>query len=77
MLKNLQVRNVSKETHAVLRRRAAEAGMSLQEYLLATLDELAGRPTVEEVLARAGGRAGGRVRLADAAKDLRAERGRR
>lgn len=76
-MKSLQVRNVSERTHAVLRRRAAEAGMSLQEYLLATLDDLAERPSVEEVLARAGGRSGGRVRLADAAKDLRAERGRR
>jgi plasmid stability protein len=76
-MKNIQVRNVPEETHAVLRRRAAEAGMSLQEYLVATLNELASRPTVAEVLARAGGRAGGRVRLSAAARDLRAERGKR
>jgi antitoxin FitA len=73
-MKTLQVRNLPDETHAVLRRRAAEAGMSLQEYLLATLNELAGRPTVGEVLARASGRSGGRVGFADAASHLRAER---
>jgi antitoxin FitA len=58
----------------VLRRRAAEAGMSLQEYLLATLNELAERPTVSEVLARAGGRSGGQVSFDTAASHLRAER---
>ena len=76
-MKSLHIRNVPERTHAVLRRRAAEAGMSLQEYLLATLNELASRPTVEEVIARAGERAGGRVSLAVAARDLRAERARR
>ena len=73
-MKSIQVRNVPERTHAVLRKRAAEAGMSLQEYLLTTLNELASRPTVEEVLARAAGRAGGRVPLSVAARDLRAER---
>ena len=73
-MKTLQVRNLPDETHAVLRRRAAEAGMSLQEYLLATLNELAARPTVGEVLARAGGRSGGRASFDAAASHLRAER---
>jgi hypothetical protein len=35
--------------------------MSLQEYLLAALKEMAARPTLEEIMERAGGRAGGRV----------------
>jgi antitoxin FitA len=73
-MKTLQVRNLPDKTHAVLRRRAAEAGMSLQEYLLATLNELAERPTVREVLARAGGRSGGQVSFDTAASHLRAER---
>lgn len=73
-MKTVQVRNVPDETHAVLRRRAAAAGMSLQEYLLAILNELAARPTVAEVLARAGGRAGGRVSLPTAVADVRADR---
>jgi len=73
----VQVRHVPDRTHAALRRRAAAAGMSLQEYLLATLEELASRPTVAEVLERAGGRAGGKVGLAVAAEDLRADRSER
>jgi len=73
-MKSLQVRDVPEQTHAVLRRRAAEAGMSLQEYLLSVLNDLASRPTVSEVLARAGGRSGGKGGLAAAAAQLRAER---
>lgn len=70
----IQVRHVSAETHAVLRRRAAERGLSMQEYLVRLLDEVAAKPTVEEVLRRAGGRSGGRVGLACAAEELRADR---
>lgn len=77
MMKNLQIRNVTDETHSVLKRRAAAAGMSLQEYLLSVLSDFAGRPTVHEVITRAGGRAGGKVGLAKAVADLRAERSRR
>lgn len=76
-MKNIQIRNVPDRTHSVLRRRAAEAGMSLQEYLLALLSEASARPTVEEVMRRAAGRAGGRARLADAAAQLRADRDKR
>jgi|Tabmets5t2r1_1033131.scaffolds.fasta_scaffold25269_2 antitoxin FitA len=71
---SIQIKGVPPEVHRVLRRRAADAGKSLQEYLLALLDEHARRPTLEEVLRRAGERAGGSVSLADAAKGLRAER---
>lgn len=74
VMASVQVRDLPEETHAVLRRRAVERGMSLQEYLLATLNGLAARPTVEEVLARAGGRAGGRVGLAAAVGILGEER---
>lgn len=70
----VQVRHVSAETHAVLRTRAAERGLSLQEYLVRLLDQHAATPTVDEVLRRAGGRAGGRVGLRRAAEDLREER---
>jgi antitoxin FitA len=73
-MKSLQIRNVPERTHAVLRKRAAEAGTSLQEYLLATVNDLAARPTVVEVLARAGGRDGGRIGLSAAAAHLRVER---
>lgn len=71
---SIQVKGVPDDVHATLRRRAASAGMSLQEYLLARLVDDAGTPTVEEVLDRAGQRAGGRARLREAAKAVRAER---
>ena len=70
----IQIKNVPEETHAVLRRRAAAAHMSMQEYLLSRLIEEGSRPTLDEVLDRAGGRAGGSVPLADAVAALRSER---
>jgi antitoxin FitA len=74
---SVQIKDVPPETHAVLRRRAAEAHQSLQEYLRSWLIHEAARPTVAEVLHRAGGRAGGSVPLAVAADVLRADRDRR
>lgn len=74
---NIQVKNVPEETHAVLRERAAAAHQSLQEYLLARLIRDAQQPTLEEVLERAGGRAGGALSLPDAVSTLRSERARR
>jgi len=71
---SVQIKDVPEETHAVLRRRAAEAGQSLQEYLRARLVAEASRPTVDEVLNRAGGRAGGAVPFTAAVKALRADR---
>lgn len=74
---NIQVKNVPEETHAVLRERAAAAHQSLQEYLLARLIRDAQQPTLDEVLERAGGRAGGALSVADAVSTLRSERARR
>lgn len=71
---SIQIKDVPDEVHAVLRRRAAERLQSLQEYLRARLIEEASRPTLDEVLDRAGGRAGGSVRLADSVRILRTER---
>jgi plasmid stability protein len=71
---SVQIKDVPADVHAVLRRRAAAAGQSLQEYLLARLVTDARRPTLDEVLERAGGRAGGSTRLADAARVVRADR---
>jgi antitoxin FitA len=71
---SIQVKDVPDEVHATLRRRAAAAGMSLQEYLLARLVEDASAPTLEEVLARAGGRAGGRAPLKASTRAVRADR---
>lgn len=71
---SVQVKNVPEEVHATLRRRAAAAGMSLQEYLLARLIEESTTPSLDEVLDRAGGRAGGRANLDDAVAAVRVER---
>ncbi len=74
---NIQIKDVPEQTHAILRSRAAAAHQSLQEYLLAHLIRDAQQPTVEEVLDRAGSRAGGKLSLADAVSALRSERARR
>ena len=74
---SVQIKDVPEETHAVLRRRAAEARQSLQEYLRTKLIEEARRPTVDEVLARAGARAGGSVTFKSATRALRTDRDRR
>ena len=71
---SVQIKNVPQDVHRTLRHRALEAGQSLQEYLLARLVEEASRPTLDELLHRAGDRAGGSVPLADAARSVRAER---
>lgn len=74
---SIQVKDVPDEVHAVLRRRAAEHGQSLQEYLLAHLVEEASRPRLDEVLGRAGGRAGGHVPLSEAVSAVRRDRDQR
>jgi plasmid stability protein len=74
---SVQIKDVPVETHAVLRQRAAAAHQSLQEYLRARLIDEANRPTLDEVMERAGGRAGGSVPLKAATRTLRAERARR
>lgn len=73
---NIQIKDVPEDTHAILRERAAAAHQSLQEYLRSRLIREAAQPTVDEVLDRAGGRAGGRLALGDAVSALRFERAR-
>ena len=50
------------------------AGQSLQEYLLTRLIDEARRPTLDEVLARAAGRAGGSTPLDEASHLIRQDR---
>lgn len=71
---SIQVKDVPDTVHATLRRRAAASGMSLQEYLLARLVEDATTPTLDEVLDRAGGRAGGTVPLDASVQAVRDDR---
>lgn len=49
----VQIRNLDENAYAILRRRAAESGRSLQEYLRVTLEREARRQSVEEVLGEA------------------------
>ena len=75
---NIQIKNVSPATHAVLRKRASAAHQSLQEYLLAKLTEEAAQPTTDEVLARLSARAGNsaapELRLDDVVNAVRSDR---
>ncbi len=71
---SVQAKDVPEEVHATLRRRASDAGQSLQEYLLERLTEEAQTPTLDEVLERAGGRAGGSVPFKAAVTIPRADR---
>ncbi len=71
---SVQIKDVPADVHAVLRRRAAAAGQSLQEYLLGRLVADARRPSLDELLDRAGGRAGGLTGLVEAARLVRAAR---
>jgi hypothetical protein len=71
---SVQIKDVPADVHAVLRQRAAAAGQSLQEYLLGRLVADARRPTLDELLGRAGGRAGGSTRLRDSARVVRSDR---
>ncbi len=77
LMPSIQIKDVPDETHAVLRRRAAAAGQSLQEYLRSRLVAEASAPTLEEILDRAGGRAGGSVPFAAATEVVQRERARR
>lgn len=70
----IQVRHVPEEVHRKLKARAALAGLSLSDYILAELRRSVERPTTEELIARVRARtritAGGE----SAADATRAER---
>jgi len=48
----VQIRNVPDELHRRLKSRAALAGMSLSDYLLSEIRQVAERPTIAELRAR-------------------------
>ena len=59
----VQIRNVPDAVHRRLKSRAALAGMSLSEYLLAELKKAIERPTRQEVLERIAARPPARTEL--------------
>jgi hypothetical protein len=69
--KMIQIRNVPDRLHRTLKARAAQAGATLSDYLLSELGDLAGRPTLDEVIARIRDRARTPV---DVVAAVRAER---
>ena len=73
-MKNIQIRNVPEKTHSVLRRRAAAAGVSLQEYLLSMINDAAAKPSVEEVLKRVESRSGAALSMGEVVATLRRDR---
>jgi antitoxin FitA len=52
----VQIRDVPDEVHAILKARAALAGVSLSEYLRGVLERSAARPTPAELSARIAAR---------------------
>ena len=54
----IQIRNVPDALHRTLKSRAALAGMSLSDYLLGEVRQVAERPTIDELRARLEQRSG-------------------
>ncbi|MFZ0279641.1 MAG: hypothetical protein WA254_06160 [Candidatus Sulfotelmatobacter sp.] len=73
MSKMIQLRNVPDALHRSLKARAAMAGMSLSDYLLAEIKEIAERPTLAELRDRLQTRRPAAVQL-DTARLVREER---
>ncbi len=73
MSKMIQLRNVPDALHRTLKARAAIAGMSLSDYLLMEIREIAERPTLNELRTRVQKR--GRISLSlDTARLVQEER---
>ena len=71
----IQIRNVPDALHRRLKSCAALAGMSLTDYLLSEIRQVADRPTLDELRARLETRSGMTPSIAPA-DAIRAERGR-
>jgi plasmid stability protein len=71
----IQIRNVPDALHRRLKARAALAGMSLSDFLLSEIRDVAERPTIEELRARLESRSAVVPSVAPAAA-VRAERDR-
>ena len=52
----IQLRHVPDDLHRKLKARAAHAGMSLSDYLLREIRDVAERPTIDELRARIASR---------------------
>ncbi len=52
MSKMIQIRNVPDALHRTLKVRAAKAGMTLSDYLLSEIEQVAEKPTLAEMMER-------------------------
>jgi antitoxin FitA len=52
MAKTVQIRNVPDKLHRTLKTRAAQAGMTLSDFLLRELKRVGEKPSIEEILER-------------------------
>jgi plasmid stability protein len=52
MSKMIQIRNVPDDLHRKLKVRAAQAGMTLSDYLLSEIEQVAEKPTLSEMMER-------------------------
>jgi len=73
MPKMIQLRNVPDALHRSLKARAAMAGQSLSDYLLAEIKEIAERPTLAELRERVHRRKPVAIEI-DTARMVREER---
>jgi len=69
----IQIRNVPDSLHRRLKSRAALAGMSLSDYLLQQVRDVAERPTIDELRERLARRSAVTLSV-DTADAVRAER---
>jgi plasmid stability protein len=67
MAKMIQIRNVPESVHRTLKARAAQAGLTLSDYLLAEVEQLAQLPTIDELTERIRRRSPVRLRTSPAA----------
>lgn len=75
MAKTIQVRDVPDDVYRTLRIRAAEAGLSLSDYIRRDLERSAARPTVDELAARVAARGPSALRTSTVLAALHQSRG--
>ena len=59
MAKMIQIRNVSDDLHRTLKVRVAQAEMTLSDYLLSEIEQVAEKPTLSEMMERLRSRESG------------------
>lgn len=73
--KAIQIRDVPDDVHAVLRVRAAKAGMSMSEFLRSELIVMTSRPTLDELFERIRARGPTEVTTEAIVETIRERRG--